>query len=109
MWFPKGKKRHLGEIKKRWFGPFMVQYYLPNKKKILVFVNNFEPNPIFINASKLKSYKYVDQTLKGSQSLNNQKSLKSIYFDHKKEKFDEDSEDERTSKIIDIDQTITLK
>ncbi len=24
MWFPKGKKSHLGKFKKRWFGPFKV-------------------------------------------------------------------------------------
>jgi hypothetical protein len=24
MWFPKGKKSHLGKFKKRWFGPFEV-------------------------------------------------------------------------------------
>jgi hypothetical protein len=30
-------------------------------------------------------------------------TLKSIDFDHKKEEFDEDSKDGKTSKIIDID------
>jgi hypothetical protein len=24
MWFPKGKKSHLGKFLKRWFGPFKV-------------------------------------------------------------------------------------
>ncbi len=24
MWFPKGKKSHMGKFKKRWFGPFKV-------------------------------------------------------------------------------------
>jgi hypothetical protein len=24
LWFPKGKKTHLGKFKKRWFGPFRV-------------------------------------------------------------------------------------
>jgi hypothetical protein len=54
----------MGKFKKRWFGPFRVQYYLPNNNIILVFVNNFEPNPILVNVNKLKPYTYVDQTLK---------------------------------------------
>jgi hypothetical protein len=56
-----------------------------------------------INVNKLKPYKYANHTLKASQSSNNNKSLKFIYSDHKIDQFDEDLEDERTSKIIDID------
>jgi hypothetical protein len=63
-----GEKTHLGKFKKRWFGPFKVRYCLPNNIVILVFVNNFEPNPILVNVNKLKPYTYVDQTLKGIQS-----------------------------------------
>ncbi len=62
--FPK-EKIHIGQIQKRWFGPFRVQYYLPNNIIILVFINNFEPNPVLFHVNKLKPYKYVDQTLKG--------------------------------------------
>jgi ribosomal protein L20A (L18A) len=69
----------------------------------------FEPNPILININKLKPYKYVDQTLKRIQSSKNKKSLKSIDFNHIKEKSNEDLEDERTLEIIDIDQIITLE
>jgi hypothetical protein len=65
LWFPKGEKTHLGKFKKRWFGPFRVEYYLLNNTVILVFVNNFEPNLILVNVKKLKPYKYVDHTLKG--------------------------------------------
>jgi hypothetical protein len=66
MWFPKGEKTHLGKFKKRWFGPFMVLYCLSNNIVLFVFVNNFEPNLILVNINKLKPYRYVDQTLKGS-------------------------------------------
>jgi hypothetical protein len=72
------EQSHLGKFKKRWFGPFKVQYCLPNNIILFVSVNNFEPNPILININKLKSYKY--QTLKGIQSFENQKSLESIGF-----------------------------
>jgi hypothetical protein len=42
---------------------------------ILVYVNNFEPNPILINVDKLKTYTYVDQSLKRIHNLKDQKSL----------------------------------
>jgi hypothetical protein len=31
-----GKKTHLGKFKKGWFGPFRLQYYLPNN---IIFLN----------------------------------------------------------------------
>jgi hypothetical protein len=80
----------LGKFKKRWFGPFRVQYCLPNNIVLLVFVNNFEPNPVLVNVNKLKPYKYVDQTLKGISNSKNQKTLESIDSDHMQEKFNED-------------------
>jgi hypothetical protein len=49
----------------------------------------------------------VNQILKGIQSSKNQKSLKSIDSNHRKENFDEDSEDERILDIIDTDQIVT--
>ncbi len=42
----------------------------------------------------------MDQTLKGIQSSKNKKTLKSIDFDHMEEKNDEDSKDQRKTKII---------
>ncbi len=69
FWFPKGEKTHMGKFKKRWFGPFKVQYYLPNNTIILVSINNFELNLILVNVNKLKPYRYVDQTQKVNQSL----------------------------------------
>jgi hypothetical protein len=30
LWFPKGEKTYLGKFKKRSFGPFRVEYCLPN-------------------------------------------------------------------------------
>ncbi len=51
----------------------------------------------------------MDQTLKGIQSLENKKSLKSIDFDYRTKKFDENLEDERTSKIINTNQIVTSK
>jgi hypothetical protein len=98
----------LGKFKKRWFSPFKVQHCSPNNI-VLVFVNNSEPNPLLVNINKLKPYKYVDQTLKGIQSLENQKYLESINSDHRKEKSNEDLKDHKTTDIIDIDQIVTSK
>jgi hypothetical protein len=64
-----------GKIQKRWFGPFRVQYCLPNNIVFLVFINNFEPNPILVNVNKLRPYTYVDYTMKGIHSSKDQKSL----------------------------------
>jgi hypothetical protein len=49
LWFPKGENTHLGKFK--------VQYCLPNNIYFLVYVNNFEPNPILVNVNKLKPYR----------------------------------------------------
>jgi hypothetical protein len=53
-----------------------------------------------VNVTKLKTYKYGDQTLKEIQSSKSQMSLESIDSYHKEEKFDDDLEDQRTKKII---------
>lgn len=49
----------------------------------------------------------MDQTLKGIQSSEDQKSLEFINFEHRKKKSNEDSKEERTLKIINIDQILT--
>jgi len=89
------------------FGPFKAQYCLPNNIGFLVFVNNFELNPILVNINKLKPYRYVDRTLKGILSSKNPKSLEYIDVDQKKDKSNENSKEEIASKIIDIDQIVT--
>jgi hypothetical protein len=92
LWFPKGEKTHFGKFKKRWFGPFKVQYFLPNNIILLIFINNFEPNPISVNVNKFKPYTHADQTLKGIQSSEDQKSLHFIVEEHVEERFYEESE-----------------
>jgi hypothetical protein len=64
---------------------------------LLVSINNFEPNPRSINVNELKPYKYVDQILKGIQSLKNQMFIESIDLDHMEEKFDENLKDQTTT------------
>ncbi len=109
LWFPKGEKTYSGKFKKRWFGPFKVQYCLPNNIVLIIYVNNFEPNPILVNVNKLKPYTYVDQIVKGIESSQNQKSLPSIDEDYIEETFYEDLEDQRETKIDQTDQSLVRK
>ncbi len=57
----------------------------------------------------MKPYTYVDQTLKGIQSWEDQKSLQSIIEDHMEEKYDEDSEDQSKINNIETDQIVVSK
>jgi len=59
MWFPKGNKSHLGKFIRKWFGPYKLQYVLPNNIVLLV-IEKFETNPMLVNVNKLKSYKYME-------------------------------------------------
>jgi len=60
LWFPKGQKQHSGKFKTRWFGPYRVQYLLPNNTALLVTEAHFEPNPILVNINKLKPYRFYN-------------------------------------------------
>jgi len=55
---------HSPKFQKGWFGPYKIQYYLPNNIILLVTINKFDPNLILVYINKLKPYKFVeDQTL----------------------------------------------
>ncbi len=64
LWFPKGNKSHLGKFIKKWFGPYKIQYVLPNNTMLLVTIKKFETNPMLINVNKLKPYKYMEFEVK---------------------------------------------
>jgi hypothetical protein len=59
MWFPKGNKSHLGKFTRKWFGPYIVQYVLPNNTMLLVIIEKFETNHV-LNVNKFKPYKYIE-------------------------------------------------
>jgi len=58
--FPKGNKSHLGKFIRKWFGPYKVQYVLPNNIMLLVTIEKFETNLVLVNVNKLKPYKYME-------------------------------------------------
>ncbi len=60
LWFPKGNKSHLGKFIRKWFGPYRVQYVLPNSTMLLVTIHKFKTSPILINVNKFKPYKYME-------------------------------------------------
>jgi hypothetical protein len=62
-WFPKGKKSHLGKFTKKWFGPYKIQYVLPNNIVLLVTIEKFETNSVIVNVNKLKPYKYMESKI----------------------------------------------
>jgi hypothetical protein len=63
--FPKEKRRTLGNLRKDGLVHSRYSIAYPIILFILVYVSNFEPNPVLVNINKLKPYKYVDHILKG--------------------------------------------
>ncbi len=60
LWFPKGNKSHLGKFTRKWFGPYKVQFVLPDNIMLLVTIEKFGINPMLVNVNKLKPYKYME-------------------------------------------------
>ncbi len=56
----KGNKSHPRKFTRKWFGPYIIQYVLPNNIVFLVIIENFETNPMLINVNKVKPYKYME-------------------------------------------------
>jgi hypothetical protein len=45
-------------------GPYRIQCCLPNNTFLLVTIDKFDPNPVFVNINKLKPYRFIeDKTL----------------------------------------------
>ncbi len=57
-------KTHSLKFHKHWFGPYKIQYFLPNNIMVFVTIDKFDHNLVLININKLKPYRFVeDQTL----------------------------------------------
>jgi hypothetical protein len=89
----------LGKFTKKWFGPYRVEYVLPNNIILLVTLTNFEPNHVLVNINKLKSYQFI------TLEVWNSKVQKPIYWEepqttyqpwrgiHEESGIDEDEDD----------------
>jgi hypothetical protein len=51
---------HLRKFTRKWFGPYIVHYVLPNNIVLLVTIEKFKTNPMLVNVNKLKCYKYME-------------------------------------------------
>ncbi len=51
FWSP--EKMHYVIFKQWWFGPYRLQYCLPNNIVLLVTINKFDAHPILVNVNKL--------------------------------------------------------
>ena len=63
LWFPKGANVYAWKLRNKWFGPYRVQYLLPNNKVLLVTVDKFDPDPVIVNINKLKTYRCPEEGL----------------------------------------------
>jgi hypothetical protein len=60
LWFLGAIFKHVPNFQARWFGPYRIQYCLPNNIILLVTIDKFDPNPILVNINKLKPYKFIE-------------------------------------------------
>jgi hypothetical protein len=78
---------------KKWFGPYKIQYVLPNNNVLLVTIEKFETNPVLVNVNKLKPYKYMES------KVQRQEQHMLVYWEQsvagvQLENFDTEEEDE---------------
>ncbi len=55
-------KAHSPKFQNRWFGPYRIQYYLPNNIILLMIIDKFGLNPILININKLKPHQFIEDS-----------------------------------------------
>jgi hypothetical protein len=64
--FPREKKHTWASLRKDSLVHSRYNITYPITLFLLFLLTIFEPNPVLVNINKLKPYKYVGQTLKGS-------------------------------------------
>jgi hypothetical protein len=60
LWFLGSISKHAPKILRQWFGPYKIQYCLPNNIVLLVTIDQFDPNPVLVNINKLKPYRFIE-------------------------------------------------
>ncbi len=88
--FPKDKKEQTGKNLKQWFGPYKIQYYLPNNIVLFINIGKFKLDPILVNINNFKPYQYLGKAPKGLEAT--------IKGGEHKEDSREDVQDEADSK-----------
>ena len=72
LWCPKGAKVHVGKLRNKWFGPYRVQYLLPNNTVLLVTIDKFDLDPVIVHINKLKTYRCPEEGLSDLSSSEQQ-------------------------------------
>ena len=78
LWYSKGTNVHARKLQNKWFGPYRVQYLLPNNTILLVTIDKFDPDPVIVNINKLKTYRCPEEGLPDLSSSENQKKTQLI-------------------------------
>ena len=98
LWYSKGANVHAGKLRSKWFGPYRVQYLLPNNTVFLVTVDKFDPDPVIVNINKLKTYRCPEEGLLDLSSSENQTKTQLIEASFENE--DEPTGDVGTHPVI---------
>ena len=78
LWYPKGANIQAGKLRNKWFGPYRVQYLLPNNTLLLVTVDKFDPDPVIVNINKLKTYRCPKEGLPDLSSSDHQTKIQLV-------------------------------
>ena len=98
LWYPKGANVYVGKLRNKWFGPYRVQYLLPNNTILLITVDKFDPDPVIVNINKLKTYRCLEEGLPDLSSSNHQTKTQLIEASFQNE--DEPTGDVGTHPVI---------
>ena len=98
LWYPKGANVHVGKLQNKWFGPYQVQYLLPNNTVLVVTVDKFDSDPVIVNINKLKIYRCPEEGLPDLSSSDHQTKTQLIEASFQNE--DEPTGDVGTHPII---------
>ncbi len=64
LWFLGPICKHALKFQRWWFGLYRIHFFFTNNTDLLVTIDKFDPNPIFVNINKLKPYRFIeDKTL----------------------------------------------
>jgi len=61
LWFVRVVSKHVPKFLRRWFGPYRIQYYLPNNIILFVTIKKFDPNLVLVNINFLKPYNFLEE------------------------------------------------
>jgi len=62
----KRSKNHFRKFIKKWFDPYRIHFCLPNNMVLLVTMDKFDPNLVFVNVNKLKPYLFLEDEIHGA-------------------------------------------